>query len=116
MGVLCSSELELGASVESEVIADTNQFDWYYARMCGRSEEERTSAQSELEFALEEMERAQARLATLEHEKKALLAKVWPCCSCIYGGEERCHLSCLRPSSSPRVLTPLPCSCHASYI
>lgn len=41
-----------------------------------RSEEERTSAQSELEFALEEMERAQARLATLEHEKKALLAKV----------------------------------------
>lgn len=40
------------------------------------SEESQAGAQSEVELALAEMERAQARLATLEREKEALLAKV----------------------------------------
>ncbi|GAB4818452.1 hypothetical protein N2152v2_005498 [Parachlorella kessleri] len=44
--------------------------------MQSRSEEERQGAQSELEYALAEMERAQARLVTLEREKEALLVKV----------------------------------------
>ena len=48
--------------------------------MQSRTEEEAAGMRSEVELATAEMDRAQQRLAALEHEREALLAQVL--CSC----------------------------------